>query len=145
MKMELLKNLGEKPSFECFGKTPNDEILKLENSLRITFVVSYKIFLQEFGCAEWFGHTIFGISDDEDCKTLSYTIELREGESSSEIKRIPHEGNVLGIYGGGGHYFLHSNESSRAGEVSLFIDELYGEELQSWTSFEEFLDYMISL
>ena len=61
-----------------------------------------------------------------------------------DFEKIPKEGCVLENYGGG-CYFLFSKESDRSGQVALFLDEVFGKEAQSWATFEDFLDYMLSL
>lgn len=135
-----------KEGFECNGPISGEVIRKMESDLGIEFPEPYCFFLSNYGYIEWFGHTIFGYSDDEDYHTVVRTLELREDDDiPDDFERIPSEGLVLEEYGGGGYYFLFSEESGRRGQVALFLDETYGKESQSWSSFEVFLEYMLSL
>ncbi|EJG2230203.1 TPA: SMI1/KNR4 family protein [Vibrio parahaemolyticus] len=141
----MLEQFTEKEGFECFGELNDVSIHEMENKLGVSFPEPYKVFLRKYGYVEWFGHTIYGYSEDEDYLTVERTLELREDEIPSDFERIPQNGCVLENYAGGGYYFLFSNESERSGEVALFIDELFGKEAQSWATFEAFLEYMLSL
>jgi hypothetical protein len=140
-----LDRLREKEGFECHGNLDDRQIISMEKELGISFPESYKVFLKKYGYAEWFGHTIYGYAEDEDYHTVACTIELREDEIPHDFQRVPNEGCVLEIYGGGGCYFLFSKESNRAGQVALFLDELNGNEAELWSTFELFLDYMLTL
>ncbi|EGQ8156420.1 hypothetical protein GTP20_22655 [Vibrio alginolyticus] len=141
----MLDQFTEKEGFECFGELNDVSIHEMENQLGLSFPEPYKVFLRKYGYVEWFGHTIYGYSEDEDYLTVERTLELREDEIPSDFEKIPQNGCVLERYAGGGYYFLFSNESERSGQVALFIDELFGKEAQSWTTFEAFLEYMLSL
>jgi len=140
-----LNKFQHKEAFECYGSLNDEKILLMQKDLGIQFSDSYIFFLKKYGYVEWFGHTILGYSDDEDYNTVSYTKELRNGDLPNDFVKIPDDGCVLESYGGGGHYFLFSQESSRKGQVVLFLDELFGKEAQAWESFEAFIDYMLSL
>lgn len=143
--VETIDKFKEKEGFECHGQLNDDSIHEMESELEISFPEPYKLFLKKYGYVEWFGHTIYGYSKDEDNHTVCCTIELREDEIPSDFRRIPKEGCVLEHYSGGGYYFLFSKESERSGQVVLFLDELFGDEAQSWPTFESFLEYMLSL
>lgn len=140
-----LDKLKEKEGFECHGQLNDESIQQMERELGISFPDQYKMFLKKYGYVEWFGHTIYGYSEDEDYHTVECTNELREDEIPSDFPRISKLGCVLENYGGGGYYFLFSSESERSGEVALFLDEQFGKEAQSWATFEAFLEYMLSL
>lgn len=140
-----LDKLKEKEGFECHGQLNDESIQQMERELGISFPDQYKMFLKKYGYVEWFGHTIYGYSEDEDYHTVECTNELREDEIPSDFPRISKLGCVLENYGGGGYYFLFSSESERSGEVALFLDEQFGKEAQSWATFEVFLEYMLSL
>ena len=84
-------------------------------------------------------------SEDEDYCTVTCTKELRTEDLPDGFEKIPNNGCVLEHYGGGGYYFMFSNESGRAGQVVLFLDELYGKEALSWATFGDFLEYMLRL
>jgi hypothetical protein len=140
-----LNKFKEKEGFECFGKLNHESIHEMESELGVSFPEPYKIFLKKYGYVEWFGHTIYGYSEDEDYHTVECTIELRKDDIPSDFQRIPKHGCVLENYGGGGYYFLFSSESERSGQVALYLDELFGKEAQSWATFEAFLEYMLSL
>ncbi|KZN34357.1 hypothetical protein N480_22400 [Pseudoalteromonas luteoviolacea S2607] len=141
----VLKSFSSKDGFRCHGELDSTLIASMESDLGIAFPEEYKKFLMQYGYIEWFGHTIYGYATDEDYHTVLCTKELREDELPHNFKRIPNEGCVLESYGGGGYYFLYSEESEKAGRVSLFLDELYGQEAHSWGSFGEFLEYMLGL
>lgn len=141
----ILDKFKEKEGFECHGKLSDESIHEMESELEISFPELYKVFLKKYGYVEWFGHTIYGYSEDEEYHTVECTIELREDKIPSNFQRIPKQGCVLENYAGGGYYFLFSRESERTGQVALYLDEQFGEEAQSWTTFEAFLEYMLSL
>tara|TARA_R110002072_G_scaffold33030_9_gene100276 strand:+ start:27705 stop:28145 length:441 start_codon:yes stop_codon:yes gene_type:complete len=140
-----LDKFKEKPGFECYGSLNESEIKGMESALGVSFPEAYKVFLRKYGYVEWFGHTIYGFSEDEDYHVVLCTAELRDDDIPDDFARISSDGCVLENYGGGGYYFLFSNESERHGQVALYLDELYGKEAQAWSSFEDFLEYMLSL
>lgn len=143
--VSTLDKFKEKEGFECHGKLNGESIHEMEKELGISFPEPYKIFLKKYGYVEWFGHTIYGYSEDEDYYTVECTNELRKDDIPSDFQRIPKHGCVLENYGGGGYYFLFSSESERSGQVALYLDELFGKEAQSWVTFEAFLEYMLGL
>jgi hypothetical protein len=122
----ILDKFKEKEGFECYGKLSDELIHHMEKELGISFPESYKAFLKKYGCVEWFGHSIYGYSEDEDYSTVESTIDLRSDEIPSGFEPVPTKGCVIENYGGGGYYFLFSNESNRSGQVALFLDELFG-------------------
>ncbi|GLS25731.1 SMI1/KNR4 family protein [Marinibactrum halimedae] len=142
---EILDKFKGKEGFECSGQLSDESIHIMESELGISFPKQYKIFLKKYGYIEWFGHTIYGYAEDDDYHTVVCTMELREDDVPDNFERISNEGCVLESYGGGGYYFLYSDESERSGQVALFLDELFGKEAQSWSTFESFLEYMLSL
>lgn len=75
----ILYAFREKEGFESYGHVSNELIHDMESALNISFPVQYKSFLKKFGYIEWFGHAIFGYSNDEDYDTVSTTIQLRHG------------------------------------------------------------------
>ena len=141
----ILNKFKEKEGVEFYGALNDASIYEMESELKITFPESYKTFLKKYGYLEWFGHAIYGYSYDADYHTVMSTIELREDEVLIDFKSVSKNGCVLENYSGGGYYFLFSRESDRSGEVALFLDELFGNEAQSWATFEDFLNYMLSL
>lgn len=140
-----LKLISEKEGFECYGSVSNEIVKRMEQRLDIVFPNTYREFLKCWGFVEWFGHSIYGYSEDIECRTVEYTLELRDENIPDEFSPLPKSGCVIESYAGGGVYFLYSDNSDRAGEVVLLVDELYGKEVQSWKSFEDFLDYVVSL
>ena len=134
-----------KEGFEAYGALKIECIEKMKQKLCLQFPEPYIAFLSCFGYASWFGHSIYGYSDDEDYQVVAYTHELRNYDYPSDFQKIRVDGCVIESYGGGGYFFLFSKESERSGQVALFLDELYGQEAQSWECFEKFLEYMISL
>ena len=142
---ELVDQLSKKEGFHTEGSQDLSRINEVETCLDISFTDDYKYLLQKWGFLEWFGHSVYGISSDEECDTLYVTQYLRSKEWPSNFKPIDLSGNVIEMYSGGGYYFLFSKDSSRAGEVALFVDELFGREVESWSSFVEYLHYKGSL
>ena len=142
---EIIEKFKNKEGFECHGQLNEEIVDEMECKLEITFPEQYKAFLRKYGYIEWYGHAVFGYSTDEDYCTVESTIAYRDGGMPSEFERISQEGCILEYYGGGGYYFLFSNTSARAGQVALYIDESFGQEVRCWQTFEEFLIYMYSL
>lgn len=140
-----LKKFKKKKVFECHGPLSEESVNDMQESLGISFPEPYRVFLKKYGYFLWFGHAIYGYSEDEDYHTVVRTKELREEEIPDDFERIPREGCVLEDYGGGGYFFLFSKESARSGQVALFVDELYGGEADSWENFDAFVKYMLSL
>jgi len=142
---EIVDKFLENNECDFHGALSEGIIKEMEKKLGITFPRLYVDFLKKYGSLEWFGHSIYGFSEDEEIDTVICTLELRCEELIEGFKRLPHEGCVIESYGGGGCYFLFSSESKRAGEVALFTDEAYRDEVESWESFFDFLSYMFSL
>lgn len=147
--MDLTKyfdTMRRRENFSCreFGAS-DQEISNLENNLNIELPEDYVAFLKTFGFAWWFGWIIYGISENERRDALFQTLKARNEKLPLDFKRIPLEGIVISKYEGGGYYFLYSKDCPRSGEVSLIIDETFGNEVQTWKSFKDFLGYLDDL
>lgn len=81
-KLEKMKNIE-------FGSSATDEqIQAYEKKLGINFPEEYKIFLKKYGFAQWFGHFICGISEDEEYDVYEATIYERENSYSSSFPKL---------------------------------------------------------
>lgn len=140
---KLFDEIRKKESFTSrdLGAS-SDEINRIENDLNVKLPNDYKLFLKTFGYVWWFGIELYGISDDADENVLFQTIKARNEKLPIEFNKLPLEGVIISRYGGGGYYFLYSEDCPRSGEVSLIIDETFGNEVQKWRSFKEFLEYL---
>jgi hypothetical protein len=141
---ELFAKVREQENFTCRAEGASDrEIESMEAKLGVVLPKPYVAFLREFGYAWWFGHAVFGISDDEEYDALTYTLEAREEELPEEFEPLPRDGVIVERYGGGGYYFLYADDSPRRGQVVLLLDETFWEPEATWNSFEEFLAYLL--
>ncbi len=141
---EIVIELKNKPGYMSLGRSVmDDEIVMLEQDLTITFPSQYKYFLKNYGYVEWFGLSIFGISDDKYYSTKNRTSALRNLKTPNGFNPAPTVGNVIEHFGGGGFYFLFAEESEKHGQVSLFTDEDFWNEGETWTSFAAFLESRI--
>ena len=143
--IDLFEEIKKQENFTCGNGATKEEIDDFEKRLGITLPVSYKTFLETFGFALWFGHSIFGLSKDEEENALIHTLEAREDKLLEDARPLPLEAVILESYGGGGYYFLYCHPSPRAGEVILIMDETFWNEVESWQTFEDFIVYLLDI
>ena len=138
---EIFMKLKSKPGYTDLGRIVSDEeIVKLERDLLCSLPIQYKFFLKNYGYMEWFGASIFGISNDDYFCTRKRTLSLRNLKTPKGFNPAPTLGNVIEHYGGGGFYFLHADDSDKPGEVGLFTDEEFWNEGETWPSLADFLE-----
>jgi hypothetical protein len=141
----LFADMRRQTNFTCGDRgASEDEIDHIETTLEVKLPESYVTFLKTFRYAWWFGHAIYGVSEDEELDALTYTIEARQEDLPEGFLPLPKDGIVVERYGGGGYYFLHGADSlASPGTVSLLLDETFRHEAESWESFEAFLAYLL--
>ena len=143
----IIEQLSTKEGFYSEpGSASEAQVSAIEGELGLSFPAPYRQFLLKYSFMEWFGHVICGICDDRECSAYYFTKKARAMElPDSDFVRIPDESVVIEPYGGGGYYVLFCEESDRVGEVALFAHDALGKEVESWTSFEDFLEYELSV
>jgi hypothetical protein len=142
---ELFARMRAKENFTCGERgATEEEVERFEGTLGVSLPDAYRAFLREFSFAWWFGHAVFGITDDEEFDALTYTREARDEELPEEFEPVPRTGVVVETYGGGGYYFLHAKPSPAAGRVDLRPDDAERRPTSEWGSFEEFLEYLLA-
>lgn len=144
---KIIERFNRKYSdIECGQGLAESEVRSIERQLDVTFPADYKYFLQKYGYFTSDGPDILGAGCDPDFdeyySMVFYTIDDRSCELPTFFKPRPQHTVIVGPYGGGGHFFLHCEESANAGQVELLLDELHGKaDSKKWTSFSEFLNH----
>ena len=132
------------------GDVSRNEISELEIHLKVTLPADYKYFLQEYGYCFWFGGVVCGLVGENKryeklCSVIKKNSYYRELYTEGSLySPVPDNGLVIGKWGGGGYYFLFSQESERAGEVGLFLTETYGQEVSKFKSFTDYLSFLVT-
>lgn len=138
--INILKEMELKEGYVCGEPQSEKEIQNLEFKLNIKFPSEYRFFLQKYGYMSWFGGEIYGPSSDEYCDLLTRNNEVNEGKFPKDFRALPNDAFVFQGYLGGGYYMIFGENSDRAGEVGLFLHEIYNNEVQTWESFGAFLE-----
>ncbi|GHA22274.1 hypothetical protein GCM10008090_35110 [Arenicella chitinivorans] len=142
---KIIDDLKHKYSTVEVGKGVDElELKSVEKKLSVTFPADYKYFLMKYGYLASDGPDILGLGCDPDYdeyySMLFFTLYDRNGEVPTFFTPRPANTVIVGAYGGGGHFFLHCEESSRSGAVELLLDELNGKpDKLKWQSFTEYL------
>lgn len=143
--INIFKTLQKKDEFECGIPQNEEQIATLEKKLHIAFPQSYRWFLQHYGYAAWSEGVILGSSNFPYYDVITINEYARSEELPEDFISLPLDAFAIDRYPGGGYYMLFSADSSRAGQVGLFLSETGYHEEQTWDSFEAFLeDYYCS-
>jgi hypothetical protein len=144
---QVIEQLSMKEGFYSEpGSVTEVQIDEMERELEVTLPDSYRRFLLDYSFIEWFGHVVCGICEDNECSATYFTKKARQMDLPDPgFVRIPQEAVVIEPYAGGGSYILFCKESDRAGEVALFEHDALGKEVESWSSFEDYLRYKLSV
>jgi hypothetical protein len=142
--MENLKSLfadmRKKENFTCRESGASDkEIKDLEKALGFELPDAYASFLKEFSYAWWFGHAVYGISEDKDFDSLSYTLEARSEKTPKGFQPLPPDCVIIERYGGGGYYVLYGKGSPLEGQVARLLDEEWWKPEIVSKTFQDFL------
>lgn len=137
-------------NFQCReGGASEAEISSLEAALSITLPNDFRYFLRAYGYGMWFGGGPLGIPHEDfrfkkykDAKII--TSYFRELFHAKNYQKVPKHGLVVNKYDGGGYYFLFSKESERAGEVGLFLTEVFGQQVAKFICFTDYLSFLIT-
>ncbi|MEN3158553.1 SMI1/KNR4 family protein [Alkalimonas sp. NCh-2] len=133
------------------GSCLSDEVQLFETRLGVPLPDDYKYFISKYGYCFWFGEVVCGLVGENNkryekiCCAISknsYYHNLYNNNPS--YVPVPKEGVVIAKWDGGGYYFLFSKESERAGEVGLFLTETFGQEVSKFSSFTDFLSYLVT-
>ncbi|PWU04497.1 MAG: hypothetical protein C5B43_04485 [Verrucomicrobia bacterium] len=136
---DIFKKLKQKENF-TFGEPQNDQQIRdLENELKVVFPESYKEFLSKYGYASWFGGSIYGVSKNPYYDLLRKNKLMREEKVPLDFNPLPKDAFLIKDYGDA-YFLLYGMNSTRAGQVGMFLSESGYQEEQSWGSFEEFLE-----
>jgi hypothetical protein len=143
----LIEELHSKRNFFCDPEGADDTAINgIEKQLGVALPKSYREFIRQCGFAMWFGHRLCGVSAHKECDVVFQTMKARQVElPDSSFRRVPEDGVVIEPYGGGGWFFLFSEESSRSGQVALFTHEALGQAVEHWNSFEDFVRHKLSV
>lgn len=142
--VEKLKNFTYR-----HGGASVSEINSLEKLFNITLPEDYRKFLEMYGYGVWFGDGINGLTDKGSIFEEDSSVEVNTKyyhdlyDNDPKFKAVPKQGVVINRYSGGGYYFLFSKESSRSGEVGLFLTETWGKEVEKFNSFTDYLSYLV--
>lgn len=137
--ISILQKLKLKKNFEC-GEPQNEaQIRTLEEALNVKFSASYKQFLKMYGYASFSGGHIFGPSKDPYYDLITRNKKIRAEKLPEDFLNLPEDAFAIDRYPGGGYFMLFGKDSSRAGEVGLFLSETAYQEEDTWDSFEQFL------
>lgn len=138
---ELMHQLEKKENFWSAKDGANKSRYEvLEEKLGVVLPSSYKSFVNTWGFAIWFGHRICGVAEFAECDAVNFTMKFRKA-----CKRAPKDGLVIAPYEAGGYYFLYCEGSSRVGEVVLFEDRALSKVAELWSSFEDFVKYLLKV
>lgn len=144
---EIINRLSnDLDDFEVDRGASNEKIALIESEFNVTLPEDYKYFLSRYGYASWDGADILGVCSDSDLEKYFsmpfYTRDDRNTKLPSYFSPRPKNTVIVGAYGGGGHYFLHCENSQTPGKVELLLTELHGKAAKNkWNSFVEFLDH----
>jgi hypothetical protein len=136
---ELFALMEQQDNFVSGGGVSEECVSKFEAALGSELPKPYKAFVRRYGWAWWFGGQILGISADRNLDALECTFKAREEVFSPDWKPLPQHVVVLNRYSGGGLYLLHCHPSTRAGCITLHIDEEMRCEVDVWPTFEAYL------
>lgn len=134
-----IKILESKRNFTVGSGANYQEISELEKKLNVFFPEYYKMFLNKYGYASWFGNHIYGISENPIYDLQTITQQLRNEKLPKDFKPYPDKAIPIRKYDGGGYYMLYSMDSLEPGNVVLVEDEAFNQIVDRWVSFEEFL------
>lgn len=137
--IEILKKIESNEDFECGEGLDDAGIQSLEKELGMSFPDSYKVFLKKYGYMSWFGDTLCGYSSDNFSNVIYANKKLRARELPEDFFPYPEDAFLIKRYAGGGDYMLFEKGSERSGQVGLFLDETFNQEVETWDSFESFL------
>ena len=141
--IEILKTIESNEGFKC-GKALSDlEIQELEVEMGMSFPDSYKVLLRGYGYMAWFGDMLYGKSSNSFFDLVSRNKKLREEVLPEDFYSYPEDAFLVKNYDGGGDYMLFNKDSERAGQVGLFLDETFNQEVETWDSFESFLEDIV--
>lgn len=132
--LELKKN------FKCGAGADDEASINLEENLGVFFPNSYKKFLKKYGYASWFGDYINGISENSLYDLKNITWKLRNEQLPDSFSPFPHNAVAIKKYDAGGYYMLYSIDSCENGKVVLLEDEAFNNPVETWESFEAFLE-----
>jgi hypothetical protein len=147
-----LDRLTTLPTFEAERPATAAEIRQIENDLGVILPAQYVEFLQRFGYAGWFGSEILGIRPIDrltgrpsmvtpDC--VSRTKKMRQSSGPLGTAHLPREQVIIATDGGGGNYVLFTVGSSHEGEVHYYNFEDKVEPIQTWKTFQDYLEHQI--
>lgn len=126
--ISILEILKDKDEFEC-GEAQNEEqIASLEKKLHVIFPKSYRWILQQYGYIAWLEGVILGPSSNPCYDLITINQFARSEELPEDFVSLPLDAFVIDSYPGGGYYMVFSADSSRAGQVGLFLDETFNQE-----------------
>ena len=125
-KLQKMKNIE-------FGIPANDEqIQKYEKRLAVCFPEDYKTFLRKYGYAQWFGHFICGISEDEEYDVYDATIYERENSYGTNFPKLAVSLDT--------DFVLFCEPSAKAGQV-LRHPKPMGEGSTIFETFNDYINY----
>lgn len=142
----MLDSLAQLENF-THGEAATDEALtEFEEFFGGPLPALYREFLQKYGCAVWFGAQLYGTGAGlPRFDAVAATNAARESYIESSFKPLPEKGCVVTRYDGGGWYWLFPEGNEFPNAVQLFETSQFGSAVESWTTFEEYLKYWISI
>ena len=98
--MDLLEELKKQPLFKSYIAGTEDDVIKAEEKLQLSFSAEYKRYLLKYGFATCYGHEITGICKAKRLNVVDVTIMEREyaGNISSDwyvIEQLNIDGIVI--------------------------------------------------
>ena len=95
---DIINTLKKQKMFASYGSATKEQILLSESILSTVFSEDYKLYLEEFGCADYYGHELTGICDFERLNVVNVTIEERNlNPSVPDNWYVIEQANIDGI------------------------------------------------
>lgn len=95
---EFITKLKNTPNFRMIGKVTKDRIEESQKELGVKFSSDYYTYLQNYGCASFYGHELTGICNFPRLNVVDVTIEERA--SNSQVPQnlyVVEEANIDGM------------------------------------------------
>lgn len=136
IKMSIFDELRKQEDFECSNGASSEKIEEAEAKLGVKFPEDYRIFLEEFGYASWFGHFICGISENTQYNVVDATLYERTKTHGGKVFPL----HCIAI---DTDCLMFCEPSNAVGRVQVFMTGVTPEEQFGWNDFFEFLRYKL--
>lgn len=148
---QTFERLMTLPKFRADRPATDDEITRIQTELNLRLPDEYLQFLKRFGYVHWFDHEIYGIrpvnpatgkpSITPDC--VKITKDEKKPDNPIGTASLPPAHVVISTDGGGGNIVLFGVDTPHGGEVHYYNFEDKAEPIQTWKTFQDYLEHEI--